>query len=142
MRAGALALVLGLAGCASSPDGGGRESLERGRTYTGWLYTNQYEKLWNRFSPEMRRTFGSTSDLASFAGRAVRRLGPERGKVDEQVERPDGADDRVYTRIAAFTGAPARMLIQWTLTRDGAVTGLLVRPAVADSSAAARPAAQ
>ena len=41
-----------------------------------WLYGNQYQKLWDRFSPEMRQTFGSVADLASFAGRAVTRLGP------------------------------------------------------------------
>ncbi len=60
--------------------------LEQGRQYTTWLYGNQYEKLWNRFSPEMRQTFGSVTDLASFASRAVTRMGREQGAVDERVE--------------------------------------------------------
>ena len=54
--------------------------LEQGRLYTSWLYGSQYQKLWDRFSPDMRQTFGSVGDLASFAGRAVTRLGPEKAR--------------------------------------------------------------
>jgi hypothetical protein len=100
--------------------------LEQGRTYTEWLYGREYQKLWDRFSPEMRETFGSASELASFAGRAVQQLGPEKGSVEEQVaeERPF----RVYTRTAAFDRVRERMAIQWSLTADGRVTGLAVSP--------------
>jgi len=34
-----------------------RTLLEQGRLYTSWLYGSQYQKLWDRFSPEMRQTF-------------------------------------------------------------------------------------
>ena len=50
------------------PDG---EFVQQGRLYTAWLYGSEYNKLWDRFSPEMRQTFGSVGELASFAGRAV-----------------------------------------------------------------------
>jgi hypothetical protein len=100
--------------------------------YTAWLYGNEYNKLWERFSPEMRQTFGSVSDLASFASRAVRRLGTESGKVDERVE--DADPYRVYTRQASFDKSSHRMLIEWSLAKDGAVTGFVVRPAAMDSS--------
>ena len=111
------------------PDGA---LLQQGRMYTAWLYGNEYNKLWERFSPEMRQTFGSVGDLATFASRAVRRLGTESGKVDESVE--DADPYRVYTRQASFDKSTHRMLIEWSLAKDGAVTGFVVRPAAMDSS--------
>jgi hypothetical protein len=102
--------------------------MQQGRMYTAWLYSNEYNKLWERFSPEMQQTFGSVGELASFASRAVRRLGSESGKVDESVE--EAEPYRVYTRSASFDKSNQRMLIEWSLAQDGAVTGLVVRPAV------------
>ena len=99
--------------------------------YTAWLYGSEFNKLWDRFSPDMRQTFGSVADLASFAGRALNHLGAEQGKVDEQVKNADPF--RVYSRSASFDKAPHRMLIEWSLAKDGAVTGLVVRPAGADT---------
>ena len=59
-----------LAACAPRGESRPRTLLEQGRQYTDWLYGSQYQKLWDRFSPEMRESFGSVADLASFAGRA------------------------------------------------------------------------
>ena len=39
----------------------------------------------------------------------------------------------VYTRLASFERAPNPVLLQWTLARDGRVTGFVVRPAPEDS---------
>ena len=86
MQRGKWGLAVALAVTACAP-GGGRSDhalLEQGRQYTTWLYGSEYEKLWGRFSPEMRQTFGSVTDLAQFAGRAVTRLGKEQGAVDER----------------------------------------------------------
>jgi hypothetical protein len=126
--------ALALAACA--PPGGrvaGR-TLEQGRTYTSWLYGAEYGKLWNRFTPELQRVFGSASELGAFAGKAVTRLGQERRTVDEHVA--DLKPDQVYSRTAAFTAAQYPVVIEWTLTEDGAVSGLVVRPAEADSGTA------
>jgi hypothetical protein len=106
------------------PDG---QFVQQGRMYTAWLYGSEYNKLWDRFSPEMRQTFGSVTDLASFAGRAVKQLGGERNVVDERVEKADPY--LVYTRSASFDKATRPMLIEWSLAHDGEVTGLVVRPA-------------
>lgn len=106
------------------PDG---QFVQQGRMYTAWLYGSEYNKLWDRFSPEMRQTFGSVTDLASFAGRAVKQLGGERNVVDERVEKADPY--LVYTRSASFNKTPRPMLIEWSLAHDGEVTGLVVRPA-------------
>jgi hypothetical protein len=115
-----------VAACAPRGNEHPRTMLEQGRLYTAWLYGSQYQKLWDRFSPEMRQTFGSVGDLASFAGRAVKRLGPERRAIDERVD--DQAPFRVYQRTASFDTSRRPMLIEWSLTNDGAVTGLVVRP--------------
>jgi hypothetical protein len=121
-----LALAFVLAACTppkAQPNG---EFVEHGRQYTAWLYGNEYNKLWDRFSPEMRQTFGSVGDLATFASRALTQLGPERRLVDESVQDADPLV--VYTRDASFDKSRQRMLIEWSLARDGAVTGLVVRP--------------
>jgi hypothetical protein len=122
-----LALALSALACAPAKDGPDQKWIKEGRTYTAWLYGSEYNKLWDRFSPEMRQTFGSVADLASFANRAVMHLGTERGKVDEEVKEADPF--RVYTRSASFDKSNERMLIEWSLAQDGAVTGLVVRPA-------------
>jgi hypothetical protein len=123
---GAAATLVAVA-CAPGTDRPERLVLEHGRQYTNWLYGSQYDKLWDRFSPEMRQTFGSVGDLASFASRAVTRMGREQGSVDERVERAEPFG--VYSRTASFDNAPKRMRIEWSLTEDGEVTGLLLRPA-------------
>jgi hypothetical protein len=118
--------AVALAACAPRGEEQPRTLLEQGRLYTTWLYGSQYQKLWDRFSPEMRQSFGSVADLASFAGRAVTRLGPERRAIDERVD--DVAPFRVYQRTASFDTSRKPMLIEWSLGQDGAVTGLVVRP--------------
>jgi hypothetical protein len=115
-----------VAACAPRGEEQPRTLLEQGRLYTTWLYGSQYQKLWDRFSPEMRQTFGSVADLASFAGRAVSRLGPERKAIDERVD--DVAPFRIYQRTASFETSRRPMLIEWSLGEDGAVTGFVVRP--------------
>lgn len=122
---GAIGLAA-LAACGPRRDEQPKSLLEQGRQYTTWLYGSQYQKLWDRFSPDMQQTFGSVADLASFAGRAVSRLGPEKRALDERVD--DGAQFSVYQRTASFGASRRPMLIEWSLARDGAVTGLVVRP--------------
>jgi hypothetical protein len=105
--------------------------LEQGRQYTAWLYGSQYQKLWDRFSPDMRQTFGSVTDLASFAGHAVTRLGREQGQVDEKIESESPL--KIYSRTSTFDRSNHKMLLEWTMAEDGAVTGLLLRPAHDDA---------
>lgn len=127
MRARTWGLIGAAAISACAPRGEKQAgSLEQGRQYTAWLYGSQYEKLWDRFSPEMRESFGSVADLATFAGRAVTRLGPERRAIDERVD--EVAPFRVYQRTAAFDTSQRPVLIEWSLASDGEVTGLVVRP--------------
>jgi hypothetical protein len=128
MRAWTWGLIGAAAMSACAPRGQDRPRtlLEQGRLYTTWLYGSEYQKLWDRFSPEMRESFGSVADLASFAGRAVSRLGPERRALDERVD--EVAPFRVYKRTASFDTSRRPMLIEWSLAKDGAVTGFVLRP--------------
>jgi hypothetical protein len=123
----ALAIAI-LLGACSSENRDGSEFVQQGRMYTAWLYGSEYNKLWDRFSPEMRQTFGSVADLASFAGRAVNQLGGERNVVNERVE--EAEPFLVYSRAASFNKSKHPVLIEWSLARDGEVTGLVVRPAL------------
>ena len=125
-----LAMVLGAVACAPRKERPDQQLIEEGRTYTSWLYGSEYNKLWDRFSPEMRQAFGSVADLSSFGSRALRHLGSEQGKVDEEVTEIE--PDRVYSRSASFDKARHRMLIEWSMAKDGAVTGLVVRPEVGE----------
>jgi hypothetical protein len=130
MRGWTQALVLAAAALACGPQADSQTSslLKQGRQYTDWLYGSQYEKLWNRFSPDMRQTFGSVGDLAAFAGQAVTRLGREQGQVDERVE--TASPLRIYSRTSTFDRSRHKMLLQWSMAEDGKVTGLVLRPAL------------
>ncbi len=122
-----IALAAAVLACGPRADSQTSSLLEQGRQYTAWLYGSQYEKLWDRFSPDMRQTFGSVADLASFAGQAVTRLGQEQGQVNEKVEAESPL--RIYSRTSAFDRSRHKMLLEWTMAEDGAVTGLVLRPA-------------
>ena len=130
MRGWISGLTLAAAALACTPGSDTQTSglLEQGRQYTAWLYGSPYQKLWDRFSPDMRQTFGSVTDLASFAGQAVTRLGREQGQVDEKVETLNPL--RIYSRTSTFDRSSHRMLLEWTMAEDGAVTGLVLRPAL------------
>lgn len=132
-----LATMLLVIGCADrGADGAPRDSGEQsaeanGRTYTQWFYERDFDQLWGRFSPEMKRTFASAGDLARFAGQTVDELGTERAGAEERVVRQDSL--MVYSRLASFEPAGDRMLLEWTLAEDGMVTGFVFRPAPGDS---------
>lgn len=123
----ALAAMAMLLACAPREGRPARAAMEQGRMYTSWLYGKEYGKLWERLTPEMRRVFGSAQELGAFAGKAVTRLGEERRTVGEAVA--DTRAERVYSRTSSFSSVPLPMVIQWALTEDGSVSGLVVRPA-------------
>ena len=134
MRGWTRSIVLAVAALACGPQDDPQTSLlKQGRQYTDWLYGSQYEELWNRFSPDLRQTFGSVGELAAFAGQAVTSLGREQGRVDERVETVSPL--RIYSRTSAFDRSHHRMLLEWTMAEDGEVTGLVLRPALEGETA-------
>jgi hypothetical protein len=123
----ALAAAVLSAACSAPADRVTLATIQQGRTYTNWLYGREYGKLFERMTPEMQRVFGSAAELGQFAGQAVARLGHERQTVDEAVA--GASAERIYSRTSAFSAAPSPVMIQWTLTENGSVSGLVVRPA-------------
>jgi hypothetical protein len=128
--AAALAAILLAGACdraAPEPD-----AEANGRQYTQWFYGQDFDRLWERFSPEMKQTFPTAAELATFAGATVAELGAERGTPTERVMEEESVT--VYTRLASFERAPNPVLLQWTLARDGKVTGFVLRPVTHDST--------
>jgi hypothetical protein len=120
----ALAAVLAItASCVH--DNHADRALAEGRTYSDWLFARDFDKLWTRFSPEMRRTFATAADLAAFADLTVKGLGAPHGRAEEHLETEDSV--RVYTRAAGFERAAGRVLVQWTLAPSGMVTGFYLK---------------
>ena len=111
---------------------GDAAATDRGREYTRWLFDRDFDRLWAKFSPEMRRTFTTSRELATFAGRTLEGFGAEQGAPVESVSQEDSL--RVYTRKSRFERSPDSVLVQWTVTGDGTVTGFVIRP-VPDSAA-------
>ena len=127
-----IAVLLGTA-CSGGVTDDDRAATEQGRAYTAMFYGREFDQLWTRFSPEMKQTFPTAAELARFAGEAVDELGAEReSDVVESVTREDTVT--VYTRSTSFANAPQRMLVEWTIGTGGVVTGLVIRPATADSA--------
>lgn len=110
-------------------------SLARGQEYTRWLYAGDYGRLWERFTPELRRDFGSVDSLGVFARRTLEQLGDELGPASERVA--PAADQTIYTRTASFARAAGPMMLQWTIDAGGMISGFFLRPVPADSVAAA-----
>ncbi|HLS47572.1 MAG TPA: hypothetical protein VK012_03575 [Gemmatimonadales bacterium] len=125
--AGAVAAIAALALIGCQDRAGNQDAEANGRLYTEWFYGSDFERLWDRFSPEMKETFPTSAELASFAGDAVAELGREQGSPQEAVVEEDSLT--IYTRLASFDRAPNPVLLQWTLARDGKVTGFVVGPA-------------
>ena len=132
--AAALAVIVIATACERAAPEADAEA--NGRLYTEWFHGQEFDRLWERFSPEMKETFPSSAELAQFAGTTAAELGAERGGATERVVEEDNVT--VYTRLASFERARNPVLMQWTLARDGRVTGFVVRP-VQDSVDGAVP---
>ena len=115
----------------ASATAGDAAATDRGREYTRWFFDREFDKLWAKFSPEMRRTFATSGELAAFAGRTLEGFGAEQGAAVESVSQEDSL--RVYSRKSRFERSPDSVLVQWTVTTDGTVTGFVIRP-VPDST--------
>jgi len=91
--------------------------LEQGRALTTFFYRGDVDALWARFSPEMKKGLGSADNLRGFRAQVETQAGIEESVVDENVESAEGF--QVYKRIARFSKAPVRVMVQWTLAADG-----------------------
>jgi murein DD-endopeptidase MepM/ murein hydrolase activator NlpD len=100
--------------------------LEQGRALTASFYKGEMDALWARFSPEMKKGIGSVENLRGFRTQVEGQAGVEESVADEKVDSKDGF--RIYQRIARFSKAPMRIMVQWTLGPDDSVAGFFIRP--------------
>ncbi|MGH7457725.1 MAG: hypothetical protein ACREKN_01415 [Longimicrobiaceae bacterium] len=128
---GVLSLAALLAGCATAGVPERVESdvtaLDLGRRYTGWYYRGDLDRLWERFTPEMRDAL-DREELAEVRDRLTRRLGREAELLDERVERGDD-DFRLYLRTVRFDRAPERAVLLFAIDGEGRIGGFYIRPA-------------
>ncbi len=101
-------------------------AIEQGRALTASFYKGEVDALWARFSPEMKKALGSVENVRGFRAQVEAQAGTEESVLDEKVEAADGV--QVYQRIARFSKAPVRVMVQWTLAADGQVAGFFIRP--------------
>jgi len=100
--------------------------LEQGRALTASFYKGEFEALWTRFSTEMKKGMGNVDNMRAFRAQVEAQAGIEESVVDEKVEPAEGL--QVYKRIARFSKAPMKVLVQWALAADGSVAGFFIRP--------------
>ena len=100
--------------------------LEQGRALTASFYKGELDVLWARFSAEMKKGIGSVENLRGFRTQVEAQAGVEEKVLDEKVEPREGF--QVYQRIARFSKAPLRVMVVWTLDKDGTVAGFFIRP--------------
>jgi hypothetical protein len=129
--------LLGLfaAGCESSepvtPTVIPGSALERGRLYTGLFYHGDADRLWQQFSPELRRLFGSPAGVREFAAEVRRDFGAETRVLGEQTIPWLGRD--LYHRSSSFSGAPGAVWIEWTMNVAGTIEAFEVKPGVPEA---------
>jgi hypothetical protein len=97
-----------------------------GRQYTTWFYTGEIDRIWERFSPEMKKAMGSVETLRAFRTQVESQIGTETSILNEKVSPVDSF--QVYTRKAKFSKAPMTIVVEWTLSGDGTIAGFFVRP--------------
>jgi hypothetical protein len=103
------------------------DPLELGRVYTDWFARGDLDRLWRRLGPGLCLSFVDPAGFRAFRERVRLESGEETAVLDERVTRWLGA--RVYSRTAAYGGAPGPVLMQWMLDAAGKVVGFLVEPA-------------
>ena len=112
--------VVGACG-AAAPD-----TLALGRQYTSWFYAGETGRLWQLFSPEMKKLMGSAEGLKKFRATVIQQNGYETKVLAEHTQ-PIGFGTMIYERIGSFSAAPSPVRMQWAVESDGTVTGFIVQ---------------
>jgi hypothetical protein len=129
--AAALAGLL-LAAAPAYPEKAGNDAAELGRQYTAWFYAGEADRLWERFSPEMKQALGSAGALRGFREQVAAQVGTEEEVLSEEVAAVPPY--RVYVRKVKMSKAPMAVVVQWTLDQAGGIAGFFVRPGEAAPS--------
>jgi hypothetical protein len=121
-----LPLVLG-ARLAHGQTPAAPDSLELGRKWTKWLYTNQLDSL-VAAHPEQSRSSDLKNQLAQNLEELRRRAGDEVKLIEERFVKRNGSTQ--YWRTAQFSnpdvGEP--VMVRWAVSKNWQIIGLGINP--------------
>jgi len=111
------------------------DPLTLGRQYAAWFHAGETDRIWQHFSPEMKKIAGSAEGLKTFRDTMIQQVGNETNVLEEHVQ-TTGSGAMLYERIASFSAAPSPWLMKCAVGSDGAVTGFFFGPAALASKPA------
>ena len=115
-----------LAAASPQAEKGNIDPQALGRQYTAWFYAGEAEKLWERFSPEMKKALTSADNLKTFRGQVEAQIGTETEIVSEQIT--PSPPYQVYLRTVRMSKAPMPVIVQFALDASGTIVGFFIRP--------------
>lgn len=104
------------------------DTQKLGQQYTAWFYAGEADKIWELFSPEMRKAVGSVENLRTFKSQVEAQAGTETSILEEKLETVGQPPVQVYVRRARFSKVSVPVVVQWAILDDGKIGGFFVRP--------------
>jgi hypothetical protein len=98
------------------------DSLERARTYTAWLYTNQTDSLFAHMDSASRAETRTPQGLEAVVERLASRAGTEESLISERWVLRNGL--RQYWRTAKFSLIGEPFLVRLVLVAPGTFSGV------------------
>lgn len=129
MRLAAAALVLAWTSIPAAAQQADSARLALGRQYARWLYTEQLDSLYARFSPEMRAGIPSVEALAAMNQQIRAQTGAETEVLSERILDPPPAPGLIaYVRSARFASVPMVLDLFVAMDSAGTIQGFTLRP--------------
>ncbi|GLQ55369.1 M23 family metallopeptidase [Devosia nitrariae] len=100
--------------------------LDIGRAKSEAFLAGQLDEIWGDMTPQVQQLFGTPTGLETFRESLASDFGTEIEILSEEVQPGDGA--QTYVRTARWSLVEAPILMQWAITDDEQIAGLLVKP--------------
>lgn len=98
------------------------DSMERGRKYTQWLYTNQVDSLIAHMDSAGKAQPNVKAEYESRVAQLAERAGDEVKVLEEKFITRNGA--RQYWRTVQFTRAPENVIVRFVIGSKGEMLGI------------------
>ncbi len=103
-----------------------KDSMEIGRKYTQWFYTNQVDSLVAHMDSSGRNNRQARSNVQGSLAQLTERAGFEKSLVEEKYITRNGA--RQYWRIANFSSIDEPIVIRLVISSKGELIGFGMNP--------------
>jgi beta-lactamase class A len=117
---------------ASLSDQDKQAAQKRCEQYTQWFYQGDFDKLWQRFSSQMKSALGNEDGLKATQQQFMSQAGKEQQHLSEEVTSQQGFLTCTYTARYSKAGTP--FSLEWSFDKDGTIVGLFFKPAAAQGS--------